>query len=40
MEISITELSALLNGTVEGNGSLMLNTVSKIEEGKEGACLF
>ncbi len=40
MEISITELSALLNGTVEGNGSLMLNTVSKIEEGKEGALSF
>lgn len=40
MEISITELAALLNGTVEGNGSLMLHTVSKIEEGKEGSLSF
>ena len=40
MEISITELAVLLNGTVEGNGSLMLQTVSKIEEGKEGSLSF
>ncbi|MDZ4668748.1 MAG: UDP-3-O-(3-hydroxymyristoyl)glucosamine N-acyltransferase [bacterium] len=40
MEISIAELAKLLNGVVEGNGSHVLNTVAKIEEGKTGALSF
>lgn len=40
MQISVKELAVLLNGTVEGDGSMLLNTVAKIEEGKEGALSF
>ncbi|MES2380498.1 MAG: UDP-3-O-(3-hydroxymyristoyl)glucosamine N-acyltransferase [Bacteroidota bacterium] len=40
MQISITQLAQLLNGTVIGNGDKLLHTVAKIEEGHEGALSF
>ncbi|MCF8428041.1 MAG: UDP-3-O-(3-hydroxymyristoyl)glucosamine N-acyltransferase [Bacteroidia bacterium] len=40
MQISISELAALLNGVVEGDGSALVNSVAKIEEGKTGALSF
>jgi len=36
MEITATELSKLLNGTIEGNPNVTVNRPSKIEEGGEG----
>lgn len=40
MQISVTELSKLLNGEIIGDGTALLNTVAKIEEGKPGALSF
>lgn len=40
MQISVTELSKLLNGEIIGDGSALLSTVAKIEEGKPGALSF
>lgn len=40
MQIKISELAALLNGTVEGNPNELLSTVAKIEEGTPGALSF
>lgn len=40
MQISVAQLAQLLNGTVVGNAELLLNTVAKIEDGKEGALSF
>ena len=40
MKITVAEVSALLNGEVVGNGSLLLNKVAKIDEGTEGALSF
>lgn len=40
MQISVKELSKLLNGEVVGDESALLNTVAKIEEGKPGALSF
>ncbi len=40
MQISITQLAQLLNGTVVGDGDKLLHTVAKIEEGHEGALSF
>ena len=40
MQISVAELSALLQGEVVGDGSAMLSKVAKIEEGEPGALSF
>ena len=40
MQISVAQLAQLLNGTVVGNPDILLHTVAKIEEGKEGALSF
>ncbi len=40
MQISVAELSALLQGEVVGDGSAMLSKVAKIEEGEQGALSF
>lgn len=40
MQISVKELSTLLNGHVVGDENALLNTVAKIEEGKPGALSF
>lgn len=40
MQISVKELSKLLNGEVVGDENALLNTVAKIEEGKPGALSF
>ncbi len=40
MQISAGELCTLLNGDLEGDATVLLNTVAKIEEGKPGALSF
>ncbi len=40
MQISLNELAHLLSGEVVGDGSQMVHTVAKIEEGFEGALSF
>lgn len=40
MQISVNELAKMLNGTVEGDGTRLLNAVAKIEEGKVGTLSF
>lgn len=40
MQITATELSKLLNGTIEGNPNITVNRPSKIEEGGEGTITF
>lgn len=40
MEFSATQIAALVNGTVEGNGDVKVNTIAKIEEGHPGAISF
>lgn len=40
MQISVAELSALLNGDVVGDGNALLSKVAKIEEGEQGALSF
>ena len=40
MQITAGELSQLLNGTVEGDANVKINTVAKIEEGTAGALSF
>lgn len=40
MQITVSELSKLLNGEVIGDAQALLNTVAKIEEGKPGALSF
>jgi len=40
MKITATELSKLLNGTIEGNPNVTVNRPSKIEEGGEGSITF
>ncbi len=40
MEFKVSDIAALLEGVVEGNGELMINNVSKIEEGKEHTLAF
>jgi UDP-3-O-[3-hydroxymyristoyl] glucosamine N-acyltransferase len=40
MQISVSELSALLQGEVVGDGSALLSKVAKIEEGEQGALSF
>lgn len=40
MEFRIKDIAALLHGVVEGDGELMVNNVSKIEEGKPNTLAF
>ena len=40
MEFSATQIAALVNGTVEGDGSATVSTFAKIEEGRPGAISF
>ncbi|MGV3560528.1 UDP-3-O-(3-hydroxymyristoyl)glucosamine N-acyltransferase [Larkinella arboricola] len=40
MEFTVKQIAALLGGTVDGNDSLKINQLSKIEEGKEGSISF
>jgi UDP-3-O-[3-hydroxymyristoyl] glucosamine N-acyltransferase len=40
MEFSAKQIAELLQGTVEGNADIKVNTLAKIEEGKEGALSF
>ena len=40
MEFSATQISELLQGTVEGNKEIKVSTLSKIEEGKTGSLSF
>lgn len=40
MELTASQLAAMVNGTVEGNGDVKVNTFAKIEEGHEGALSF
>lgn len=40
MEISARSLADLLNGDIAGNPDVKVNTISKIEEGREGALAF
>ncbi len=40
MEFSANQIASLVNGTVEGNGEVKINTFAKIEEGHEGAISF
>jgi UDP-3-O-[3-hydroxymyristoyl] glucosamine N-acyltransferase len=40
MQFSAAQLASLLGGTIEGDDSVMVNTLSKIEEGKPGSISF
>lgn len=40
MEFTAAMIAGILKGTVEGNPETVLNTISKIEEGREGALSF
>ncbi len=40
MEFTAAQIAQLLNGTVEGNANAVVSTVSKIEEGHNGALTF
>ncbi|MFC5411963.1 UDP-3-O-(3-hydroxymyristoyl)glucosamine N-acyltransferase [Larkinella bovis] len=40
MEFTVKQIAALLGGTVDGNDSLKINQLSKIEEGQEGSISF
>lgn len=40
MELTAAQLAALVNGEVDGNGEVKVNTFAKIEEGHQGALSF
>lgn len=40
MEFSANQIASLVNGIVEGDGNVMVNTFAKIEEGHKGAISF
>ena len=40
MEFKAKDIAALLKGVVEGDGEVMVNNVSKIEEGKPNTLAF
>lgn len=40
MEFSASQIATLVNGTVIGNGDVLVNTFAKIEEGQPGAISF
>ncbi|WP_040756584.1 LpxD N-terminal domain-containing protein, partial [Winogradskyella psychrotolerans] len=40
MEFTVDQIAQLLDGTVEGDGSQMINNLEKIQEGKPGSIGF
>ncbi len=40
MQLTASQIAALANGTVEGNGDVLISSFAKIEEGHEGAISF
>ena len=40
MEFSANQIAALVNGTVEGDGDITVNTFAKIEEGQSWCVVF
>ncbi|HRP60252.1 MAG TPA: LpxD N-terminal domain-containing protein, partial [Vicingus sp.] len=40
MKFSAQQIAAALNGTIEGNQAVEVNSISKIEEGKPGSISF
>ena len=40
MEFTLDQIAAILNGKVEGDGSLKVSRIDKIQEGKEGGISF
>lgn len=40
MEFSANQIASLVNGAIEGDGNVMVNTFAKIEEGHKGAISF
>lgn len=40
MQFSASQIASLVNGVVEGDGNVMVNTFAKIEEGHDGAISF
>ncbi|MGC6433538.1 MAG: LpxD N-terminal domain-containing protein, partial [Crocinitomicaceae bacterium] len=40
MEFSAEQIASILNGEVEGNAAITVNSLSKIEEGKVGTLAF
>jgi UDP-3-O-[3-hydroxymyristoyl] glucosamine N-acyltransferase len=40
MEFSINQVAAILGGTVQGNGELMVNRLDKIQDATSGAITF
>ncbi len=40
MKFTATQISEILNGTIEGNPDVEVNTLSKIEEGEKGSLTF
>lgn len=40
MEFKASDIASLLNGEIEGDGDVKVHTVTKIEDGKEGALAF
>ncbi|WP_373523386.1 UDP-3-O-(3-hydroxymyristoyl)glucosamine N-acyltransferase [Aquiflexum sp.] len=40
MEFTLHQIAAMLNGKIEGDGSLKVNRIDKIQEGKEGGISF
>lgn len=40
MEFTAQQIAGLLNGTIEGNGNVKVNSLAKIEEGKQGNLCF
>ena len=40
MEFSVEQIATILNGTIEGNGELMVNTFGKIQDADKGALSF
>lgn len=40
MEFTVSQIAEIIGGKVEGDGSRVLNTFSKIQEGKEGSLSF
>jgi len=40
MEFSAGDIASLLSGTVEGDASVKVNNISKIEEGQPGTLTF
>jgi len=40
MKFTAQQIAAALNGTIEGNSTIEVNAISKIEDGKSGSISF